>query len=166
MVLPGHNIRQTDNENWCKSKAGALLWGVSKDSKPLERWELQFFERRGSRCFVNWKGKSRPSNGSIQGSPRPLICWEQPDVKTWPLLLIQPDSLALREVSETPNTGWQNLEKPWEGKQRREAGFSQEAQLSLISGARKAESKNRHQPLCGQKYMGNLYIFLSIFLWN
>ena len=39
----------------------------------------------------------------------------------------QPDSLALREVNETPNTGWQNLEKPWEGKQRREAGFSQEA---------------------------------------
>ena len=114
MVLPGHNIRQTDNENWCKSKAGALLWGISKDSKPLERWELQFFERWGNRCFVNWKGKSLPSNGSIQSSPWLLIRWEQPEVRTWPLRLIQPDSLALREVSETPNTCWQNLERLWE----------------------------------------------------
>ena len=30
MVLPGHNIRQTDNENLCESKAGTLPGGFPR----------------------------------------------------------------------------------------------------------------------------------------
>ena len=57
---------------------------------------------------------------------------------------------------------WQNLEKPWEGKQRGEAVFSQDAWPSLSSGAWKAEAKNGHQNTWGQEVCGkSLYLLLN-----
>lgn len=68
-------------------------------------------------------------------------------------------TLALREVSETPNTCWQNLEKPWEENREVRSGSARRH-----SGSEGRVKEWAPAPAWAGIYMGNLYIFLSIFL--